>query len=220
LQIDIDDKKGMIYFIEGEIVHAEYDGLEGENAVLKLITIDKGIISVMKVDEMVKHTMEIPFVQYLMNIMKTVDELRRDRQVKQAQQKKEVKKSNKNTEETMAIEEILKMLTEVNGYLGAGVFTPQGEILEGSTDISGIHFEEAGSVIHDTLSNSKTMSRNVGFGKLDMLQLYSEMGVVFAKCYNDGKVHFHTIMVIKNDGNLAMAKLKLEKTVEALKDVL
>ncbi len=102
----------------------------------------------------------------------------------------------------------------------AGVFTSQGEILGGSTEISGIHFEEANSVIHEVLSNSKKMAKNVGFGILDMIQLYSEKGIIFAKCYDDGKLHFHTILVIKIDGNIAMAKLKLNKTVEALKQVL
>jgi DNA-binding response OmpR family regulator len=222
LQIDIDDKIGTIYFIEGEIRHAEYDGLVGEDAVSKLITLDEGIISVKNIKGKVKRTVEIPFVQYLMNMMKIIDESRRDRKTRLEQPKKMKKKSKivKNKEEAMAIEEILKTLKEVNGYLGAGIFTPQGEILGGSTEISGIHFEEAGSVIHDTLSNSKSVSKNVGFGSLDMLQLYSEMGIIFAKCYDDGKLHFHTILVIKNDGNVAMAKLKLNKTVEALKEVM
>lgn len=222
LQIDIDDKKGTIYFVQGEIIHAEYDALEDEEAVSKLITLEEGIISVKNIKGKVKRTMEIPFVQYLMNMMKIIDERRRDREAASGNPKKELKKSKKgkNKEDSMAIEEILKTLTEVKGYLGAGVFTPQGEILGGSTEISGIHFEEAGSVIHDTLSNSKTMAKNVGFGILDMIQLYSEIGIIFAKCYNDGKLHFHTILVIKTDGNVAMAKLKLNKTVDALKAVM
>jgi roadblock/LC7 domain-containing protein len=117
----------------------------------------------------------------------------------------------------MPITESLNMLKEVNGYLGAGVFTPQGEMLEGVSDISGIHFAEAGSLIHDTLKDSKAMVKHVGFGNLEMIQLYTEMGIIFAVCYQEDKIHFHTILVIKNDGNVAMAKLKLKKVVEALK---
>jgi hypothetical protein len=120
----------------------------------------------------------------------------------------------------MSIAKILDFLKEINGYLGAGVFTPQGEMLEGVADISGIHFEEAGSLIHDTLKDAKSMVRQVGFGNLDMIQLYTEMGIIFALCYMNEKQHFHTILVIKNDGNVAMAKMKLRKSVEALKEVL
>jgi len=120
----------------------------------------------------------------------------------------------------MAIDKILKFLEDVKGYLGAGVFTPQGELLEGVADVSGIRFEEAGSLIHDTLKDAKKMSREVGLGNLDMIQLYTELGIVFAVCYDDGTLHFHTILIIKNDGNVAMAKIKLKKAVEALKAAL
>ncbi len=119
----------------------------------------------------------------------------------------------------MAISKILRFLEDVKGYLGAGVFTPQGELLEGVAEVSGIHFEEAGSLIHDTLKDAKTMSKEVGLGNLDMIQLYTEMGIVFAVCYDDGSLHFHTILIIKNDGNVAMAKIKLKKAVEALKAI-
>jgi predicted regulator of Ras-like GTPase activity (Roadblock/LC7/MglB family) len=122
-------------------------------------------------------------------------------------------------EAIMAIEKILKFLEDVKGYLGSGVFTPQGELLGGVTDVSGIKFEEAGSMIHDALSDSKKMTKEVGLGSLDMLQLYTQMGIIFAVCHDDGIQHFHTIMIIKSDGNVAMAKLKLKKAVEALKSV-
>ncbi len=120
----------------------------------------------------------------------------------------------------MPIAKILNFLRDVNGYLGAGVFTPQGEMLEGVADISGIHFEEAGALIHDTLKNAKEMAGQVGFGDLDMIQLYTQMGVILAVCFNQENLHFHTILVIKPDGNVAMAKIKLRKAVEALKAVL
>lgn len=120
----------------------------------------------------------------------------------------------------MPIAKVLNFLKDVNGYLGSGVFTPQGEMLEGTADISGIHFEEAGSLIHDTLKNAKETAKQVGFGGLEMIQLYTQMGIILAVCHADEKLHFHTILIIKPDGNVAMAKLKLKKAVEALKSVL
>jgi hypothetical protein len=50
-----------------------------------------------------------------------------------------------------------------------------------------------------------------------MIQLDTEMGIILAKCFNDGKIHFHTVLVIKKDGNVAMAKMKLKKVVDLLK---
>ena len=117
----------------------------------------------------------------------------------------------------MSIRDSLSELEKVNGYLGAGVFTPQGELLEGVADISGIHFETAGSQVHDMLLSSQNMAKETGFGSANMIQIDTELGIVFAKCFNDGATHFHTVLVIKNDGNVAMAKLKLKKVVETIK---
>lgn len=213
LEISTEEGNGIIFFEDGEIIHAQYDGFEGEKAVVKLIARKGGSIAVKDIrNDNIKRTMQVPFVEQIMNIMKTVDELNRDK-------KKSVEKNTntiKKEEVRMAISEKLDALKEVNGYLGAGVFTPQGEMLEGTADISGIQFEEAGSLIHDSLKDAKGMASQIGFGNLDLLQLYTQLGIVFAKCYNQGNLHFHTILVIKNDGNIAMARLKLNKVVETL----
>ena len=117
----------------------------------------------------------------------------------------------------MAIKDKINILQDVNGYLGAGIFTPQGEMLEGVADVSGIHFETSGSQVHDTLLNAQKMSSEAGFGAADMIQIDTEMGIVFCKCFNDGDLHFHTVLVIKSDGNIAMAKMKMKKFVNEVK---
>jgi CheY-like chemotaxis protein len=215
LEITVEDGKGHIYFKGGEIIHATYQNLEGEPAIAKLIACREGCSIAVKDsrNQQIKRTIQIPFVEQIMNIMKTIDELKRDIPSIPV----ETLKLKKNYKEVpMGINEKLTMLKDVSGYLGAGVFTPQGEMLEGTADISGIQFVEAGSLIHDTLRDAKDMSKKIGFGNLDLIQLYTELGIVFAKCYNQGNLHFHTILVIKNDGNIAMARLKLNKAVESL----
>ncbi|MCP4150761.1 MAG: response regulator [bacterium] len=244
LQIDIEDEKGIIYFERGEIISAEYLDLKDERAILKLIvdTQSKGSIAVKAIKEKVNKTILIPFVEHMMKIMKTIDELRKDNKIDREElptndegddgDEDDLKlmdtsdiepstpgkktEGNRKKEIQMAINEKLSALKEVKGYLGAGVFTPQGEMLDGSADISGIQFEEAGSLIHDVLKDSGDMAREIGFGKLDMLQLYTQVGIVFAKCYFEGDIHFHTILVIKTDGNVAMARLKLNRVVQTL----
>jgi CheY-like chemotaxis protein len=216
VEIKTGGKIGVIYFVKGEIIHAEYNGIEGYEAVLKLITLTQGTISVKKNNNKVKHSIEIPFVHLMMDIMKTHDEF----QLSQEKKEKKKSKKGKNKDVSGAVGLILNTLKEIKGYLGAGVFTPQGKKLGGSIEISGIRFDEVGSLIHKTLSNSEAMAKKVGFGKLDMIQLYSEIGIVFAKCSNQGNLHFHTILVVKADSNVVQAKLKLEKMVETLKQVL
>jgi response regulator of citrate/malate metabolism len=211
IQITIERKKGYLYFEDGEIVHAEYGSLAGEKAAKLLIAQNRGQFSLLNKKVKTKKTISTPFAELIMSALKEIDEKREKSQLKD-------KKINNDKEvPKMAIKDHLALFSDVSGYLGGGVFTPQGEMLEGTTEVSGIHFETAGSMIHDMLLNAKKMAEASGFGNCDMIQLDTEMGVVLAKCFNDGTIHYHTVLVIKKDGNVAMAKMKLKKVVELLK---
>ncbi len=111
----------------------------------------------------------------------------------------------------------LETLSKVSGYLGAGVFTPTGELLEGTSMISGIHQELAGAAINDTLLHAQEMTRDIGMGNTDFIQIDTEMGTVLTRSYNN-KVdkHFHVIMYLKKDGNIAMAKIMLSKVIDLI----
>jgi CheY-like chemotaxis protein len=76
LIVKIEDKarEGFLYFNKGEIVHAEYLELEGEEAAFRLIKMKKGRFSLLKWGKKVKKTIKIPFMVLLMNAMKVEDE--------------------------------------------------------------------------------------------------------------------------------------------------
>ena len=118
----------------------------------------------------------------------------------------------------MSILKKLEMFRSVTGYLGAGVFTPEGKMLAGVTDISGISFEIAGSYFHDSFVITDNKSREVGFGYVNTLQVDTEMGVVFGRSFKTDDVHFRIILVVRNDANVAMAKLMLNRVGESLEE--
>lgn len=118
----------------------------------------------------------------------------------------------------MSILKKLEMFRGVTGYLGAGVFTPEGKMLAGVTDISGISFEIAGSYFHESFVIIDNKSREVGFGYVSTLQADTDLGVVFGKCFKTDDAHFHIILVIQSDANVAMAKLMLTRVGEALEE--
>lgn len=116
----------------------------------------------------------------------------------------------------MNLKKHLETLSGIKGYLGSGVFTSTGEMLEGTSMISGIHQELAGAAINDTLLHAQDMTEDIGMGRADFLQIDSDMGTVITRCYNRGDVHFHTVLYLKKDGNIAMGKLLLKKAIEGL----
>lgn len=219
LEIDIDGKKGMIYFEDGEIINGEYENLTGEKAVSKLINLNRGKISVKRSKCKVKRVIQIPFMKYMIETVKKSDERSffRDKKPSRIGMKEsETDKINKES-----IRKILLSLEAVNGYLGAGVFSPEGELLEGITvdggENPGIELKNVDLVVYDAIKDAQNFVDELGFGPLKTIQLYGETGIIFLVCQNDKKSHFYTALFLKEDGNITIAKKKLQEVVEALK---
>ncbi len=81
VRIEIENSEGFLYFSQGEMVHAEYKGLEGEEATLHLVKLNKGRFSLLKSDKKFSHTINTPFLALMINIMKVIDESSRDQNI-------------------------------------------------------------------------------------------------------------------------------------------
>lgn len=117
----------------------------------------------------------------------------------------------------MSILKKLEMFRGITGYLGSGVFTPEGKMLGGVTDISGVSFEIAGSLFHDAFLIVNNKSREANFGYVNLVQMDTETHTVLCKCFNEGEKHFHVILVVKKNSNIAISRLMLKKVFEELK---
>ena len=219
LEIDMEGKKGIIYFEDGEVINGEYENLVGEKAVLKLITLNRGKISVKKSNRKIRRVIKIPFMRYMIEITKTLDELVVFGDKEPVED--DVTETKKYIIISNAIKKVLKSLENVTGYLGAGIFSPDGDLIERITVNRNLYlvtqFENIGVLIRNALKESQNITDELGFGPLKTIQLYGETGIIFLVCQNDEKSQFYTALFIKEDGNITMAKKKLQEVVEALK---
>ncbi len=215
LEVEYNDGKGVIYFEKGDMVHAVCGPLEGEEALVELASHDESRIFVKGFQEDVRHTIEKPFVEQMINITKIMDEQKHLQQSAPSPSPEPAGPQVKDLQ--TSISEKMDVLKGINGYLGAGIFTPHGEMLVGHwASQEDDRLGEMGALVHSILKNAKGMADKIGFGSLDLLQLYTQGGIVFATCYSDEKTHFHTILVIQPEGNIVMARMQLEKAVTAL----
>lgn len=116
---------------------------------------------------------------------------------------------------------ILKKLENfqcLDGYLGAGVFSYDGRMLAGVTEVSGVSFEIAGKLFHDSFLIVNNNSREAGFGRIDLMQINTEIGTVLTKSCIDVDNPFQVLLVISRNANVARAKLELNKVAESLKE--
>jgi len=120
-----ENNKGLIYFNNGEIVNAEFGGLKGEKALVNILKLKTGNISVKKSKLKTKKTINVPFTPLIMNILKTLDEIK----ISEGKIKKKLKKriSLNNKEDEMALKNVLKSLSnDVNGLQAASIFGKDG----------------------------------------------------------------------------------------------
>jgi predicted regulator of Ras-like GTPase activity (Roadblock/LC7/MglB family)/CheY-like chemotaxis protein len=128
LHIDCDGREGVIYFVEGEIIDADYQGLSGVEAVLKLIAQRNSNISVKKIKNNVKKTIDVPFVEFMLDVTKEIDEYRNGDKGGRREENNAFILGNKSEEENMKFgKDVLNVLDrDIEGLLAASIFGRDG----------------------------------------------------------------------------------------------
>ncbi len=110
----------------------------------------------------------------------------------------------------------LESLQTIEGYLGAGVFDNTGKMIAGVLEVSGINFENAGKLFQQMLENARELIANAGFGKVNLVQVDSQLGIILSKYMKIEERCYSVILVVKNESNLGLTKIKLNQVAEKL----
>jgi len=213
LHIDINGKKGIIYFHGGEIINAKYGNLTGEDAVLKLTALNKGIITVKSSKSKVKKEIKTPFAKFIMEVMKKIDEFRNNK----IENKNKNPLINKKKEEKMALETILEDLKAIKGYKASGIMTFTGDVLANDSVDQKIDLALTGATFNDIFRSAHEASEKIGLEACKEATIHTPKGIVFMLCSGvQAKVHFHMIGILATDGNLALMKMSMEKLVPTI----
>ncbi|MCP3901724.1 MAG: hypothetical protein GY707_18600, partial [Desulfobacteraceae bacterium] len=136
----------------------------------------------------------------------------------------EIKKGDKKMAkaEAVTMESSLEKFTVVSGFLAAGAFSPNGEVVA-EVNASGIKLAEIGALANDVLLKAQKATEIMEVGRGQMVHVEAPKAHIFARCLNEsddysstdsGKAHVHMVIIIKSDGNIAMAKMKLEAIIK------
>lgn len=110
VRIEMENSEGFLYFQNGEMVHADYEGLVGEEAALHLIKKNRGRFSLLINRDKTAQTIDTPFLALMINIMKTIDE-----------DKKQENKKNINKEKKMNVKKLNQSIAVLKEDLAAGL---------------------------------------------------------------------------------------------------
>ena len=124
----------------------------------------------------------------------------------------------------MKIQEKLSRLTEIDGFAGAALLTPDGRVLL-KCEPTGTNIGLVGSLANNVLRTAEKASRDMGFGRSHFIFIHTEEALVLARCLNEGKnplgaepgkCHIHLILLIENPSSFGIAKLEISKAIESL----
>ncbi|WP_028581663.1 response regulator [Desulfogranum japonicum] len=133
-------------------------------------------------------------------------------------------KSAKGELDMGKLEDTLGKLQDVDGFMAVGVFTPNGE-MAAQVNTSNIKLAEIGALANDVLLKAQKATDIMNVGRGQVVHIDAPKAHIFARCMNEaedytatqaGKAHVHIIMLLDKEGNLAMAKIKMESILSEI----
>ena len=249
LNIKDENTDGYIYLDSGEITAAISGREKGEEALFSLLACEKVKIIFKKLPKKkVIRMIDRPLMSLLMEGMRRLDEKEPGAGEKQEQEelpateeftseseeRQTGKQGNlsgtgqnadgqsiKGEKDMGKLEDCLGKLKDVEGFMAAGVFTPNGEIAA-QVNIANIKLAEVGSIANDVLLKAQKATDVMNIGRGNVVHVEAPQAHVIARCLNEntdfsqteaGKAHVHMVLMLDKDANLAIGKMKLESII-------
>jgi DNA-binding response OmpR family regulator len=122
----------------------------------------------------------------------------------------------------MSIQTALESMKAVDGFMGAAAFTAAGELLAEAVGSAG-NLAELGALANDVLLKSQKTTDIMGVGRGNMIHIVAPKANILVRCLNEntdfaanepGRAHVHMMLIIEPEGNIALAKMRLEKAIQ------
>ncbi len=241
-------KKGVLVFEAGQLIHASCGKIKEEKAFFEMAGWEGGRFQELDPDQGSKFKKNITArtTQLMMEAARLKDEAAAGITPKDQttpapepeldlgniiEETFEILDSPENSMEENAmadIKEILQPIAEVQGFMGVGIFTQDGEMIE-SIETGRIDTNSVGIYANNVLLNAQKATDEMGVGRGNFVTINAPQATLLVRCLNEatdftasneGRAHFHTVVILDGEGNLGMAKLMLQKAVGKIAEVL
>ena len=121
--------------------------------------------------------------------------------------------------------EVMKRLRAVNGYLGSAVLNYSGETLYVDNENTGTDIPYSASIFNDAYRMVSESSLDVGFSEASAIEARTMDGHVFlinsaGAQHEDNFAKINVFAIFRDDGNVALAKMIMEKAAKKISDEL
>ncbi len=221
LTVKSQGQEGHLYFVKGELMEAETGKAKGEEAALDIVTWDNVAMEIQYKCTVKKKSIDSPLAKILMEGFRIKDE---QASVKEKDENVEfgngyhAERIEKNKQEVMimAIEEKLERFKEIEGFMGVGVFSKDGELLAAGKD-SMLEMDMLGALVADMVSNAQKTSKELGLGGSNEIDIATEEGAnIFVRTFSNEKVNFSLILICEKKAQIGIIRLRLNQVLSTL----
>lgn len=232
LKIDAAGKTGFLNFVGGVLYDAEAGSLRGEEAAAEIICWERAGIEILGAPPAGERRIKTTLPLLILDSFRLHDEKNagRDAPARPAdpgtgQPGSDIHDEWKE-EDNMGATDKLKELSSIEGFAGAGVYTPSGETLAIVSAGSGFT-KDIGVLANNVLMNAQKASLEMGAGRGQQVHVEGEKAQILCRCLNEGtdplksqpgKAHIHMVIALTSDASIGMAKLRMNQVIVTLAD--
>jgi predicted regulator of Ras-like GTPase activity (Roadblock/LC7/MglB family) len=233
LKIDAAGRTGFLTFVGGVLHDAEAGLLAGEPAAAEIICWERAGIEILGAPPAGERRIRKSLSHLILESFRLHDEKNAGRDAPAGPD------TNPGTgpsgldidhegtkEDNMGATDKLKELASIDGFAGAGVFTPSGESLAIISAGSGFT-KEIGVLANNVLMNAQKACLEMGAGRGQQVHIDGEKAQVLCRCLNEGtdplksqpgKAHIHMVIALTTDSSIGMAKLRMNQAIASMAD--
>ncbi len=111
----------------------------------------------------------------------------------------------------------LARLQGLHGYKASAIMTFKGELLASHSLDNQIDLSEVGKLFNDIFRTAHEVSEKIGLHSCLEIVINTPRGIIVMRCSGiEALIHFHLLLILAADGNLALSKMELEKMTEPI----
>ncbi len=238
LRVTEEERQGIIFFQNGEIIHAICDELEGAEAFYEIVSFAHGHLDTVNIAELPERTISLPYVSMLMEGARRADEqntvgvagagdssgegLPDGEIVESGAEAVPVGTGQaaavKGAAEPEPVADLLKGFKEIMGYRAAAILSAGGEILAQDAINSSIDLRLVGATLKDFFNSTREASAKIGLDSCHEAVLGTRSETLLMGCSGrTGEVDSLILAVFGVDGNQALGRREMRRVVGRLK---
>lgn len=209
LVVMIGNEKGYIAFKDGEVIDAKLNSLRGIDAFKRMILENPKRFKIVKTNKKIPKTIEVPFMNLLLESVKNVDDVNRENNSKEVKKRKSKGKKKKSVSvEKIFDEKFISALDNIKGFSGCFVVNDKGILVWKYYQFLG-DVKFSFSVAHGFVKRVKNKVKEQLSWKTKSIVIYLKTKILFLKGVELNDT-FHTlILILDSSSNEAMAKRAL-----------